>query len=63
MDEKTKTKFGIYVLLGLLVGALFGTMWGAGSENRVVWTAGGAFVGLAIAWFIAAAVIVREKNN
>jgi len=63
MDEKTKRKFGIYVFVGLLIGALLGTAWGAGSDNPILWTAGGALVGLAVAWFIGAAVIEREKKK
>lgn len=63
MDEKTKRKFGVYVFLGLLIGALLGTGMGASSANQAAWTAGGALAGLAIAWFIAAAVIERDKNK
>jgi membrane protease YdiL (CAAX protease family) len=61
MDEKMKRKFGIYVFLGLLIGALFGIFLGAGSENPFLGIGGGAFAGAAIGWFIAAAVM--EKGN
>lgn len=63
MDEKAKRKFGLYVFVGLLVGALLGTAWGAPSGNPVLWTAGGVLVGVAIAWFIAAAVLESEKKK
>ena len=62
MDKKTERKFGLYVFLGLLIGALFGVFLGAGSANPILGIGGGAFAGAAIGWFIAAAVIEKEKR-
>jgi ABC-type uncharacterized transport system permease subunit len=61
MDEKMKRKFGIYVFVGLLIGAIFGTFLGAGSENPFLGISIGALVGVALGWFAAAAAL--EKNR
>jgi hypothetical protein len=36
MDEKMKRKFGIYIFVGLLLGAAFGMSLGAGSANPIL---------------------------
>lgn len=53
-------KFGYYIFGGLLLGALLGWMWSA-SNNPLTGMGIGAFVGVAIGWFIAAAML--EKTN
>ena len=53
-------EFGYYVFGGLLIGAVFGSLWAA-NGNIVLGMALGALAGLAIGWFIAAAAL--EKNN
>ena len=63
MDEKMKRKFGIYVFLGMLIGAAFGLFFGAGGVNPLFGVGGGALVGVAIGWFIAAAMMEREKEK
>jgi hypothetical protein len=63
MDKKMERKFGIYVFLGLVIGAIFGTAMGASSENHILWIGGGALAGVFIGWFIAAAVLEKEKEK
>jgi len=63
MDEMMKRKFGIYIFLGLLVGALFGIFLGAGSANPILGIGGGALAGVFIGWLIAAAVMEKEKKK
>jgi ABC-type uncharacterized transport system permease subunit len=63
MDEKLKRKFGIYIFLGLLIGAVFGMFLGAGSTNPFLGVGGGALAGVFIGWFIAAVVMEKEKKK
>ena len=63
MDEKMKRKFGIFIFVGMLIGAAFGVFFGAGSANSIPGIGGGALVGAALGWFIAAAVTEKEKEN
>lgn len=58
MDKKMEQKFGIYVFLGLLIGAVLGTSLGTGG----IGIGGGALAGVFVGWFIAAAVIERERK-
>jgi ABC-type uncharacterized transport system permease subunit len=53
-------KFGYYIFGGLLIGAVFGSLW-ATNGNILLGVAFGALAGVAIGWFIAAAVL--EKSN
>ena len=55
-------KFGYYVFLGLLIGAVFGSLWSA-NGNAILGIALGGLAGAAIGWFIAAALIENEKKN
>lgn len=55
-------KFGYYVFLGLLIGAVFGSLWSANGNSILGITLGG-LAGAAIGWFIAAALIENEKKN
>lgn len=63
MDENMKRKFGIYVFAGLLIGAFFGMFLGAGSANPIPGVGVGALAGVFIGWFIAAAVMEKEKEK
>lgn len=63
MDEKMKRKFGIFIFVGMLIGAFFGIFFGAGSASSILGIGGGALVGAALGWFIAAAVMEKEKKN
>jgi ABC-type uncharacterized transport system permease subunit len=63
MDEKMKRKFGLYIFLGLLIGAFFGMFLAAGSANPFLGIGGGALAGVFIGWFIAAAVLEKEKKK
>jgi ABC-type uncharacterized transport system permease subunit len=58
-----KQRFGVYIFLGLLIGAVFGMFLGGGSANPILGIGGGAFAGAAIGWFIAAAVLEKEKEK
>ena len=57
-------KFGYYVFGGSLIGAVFGALWSA-NGNAILGTGIGAFVDVALGWFIAAAVLEKatKENN
>jgi uncharacterized membrane protein len=55
-------KFGYYIFGGLLIGAVFGSLWAA-NGNTLLGIAIGALVGTAIGWFAAAALLEREKEK
>lgn len=55
-------KFGYYIFGGLLIGALFGLLWAA-RGNAILGIGIGALVGMAIAWFAAAAAMEIEKQK
>jgi hypothetical protein len=63
MDKKTKRRFGIFIFAGLLIGALFGMLLGAGSANLFLGIGGGALIGASIGWFIAAADMEIAKEG
>ncbi len=50
-------KFGLFILLGLAIGASFGVFVGAAIGNIPLGIAFGAVGGLFLGWFIAAAVL------
>ena len=54
-------RFGIFILFGLLIGAAFGTFFGAAAENPLFSVGIGALVGLFLGWFIAAIVLETQK--
>lgn len=55
-------KFGYYIFSGMLLGAVLGMMWAA-KGNLLLGLGVGAFVGAAIGWFGAAAVMEKEKTK
>lgn len=55
-------KFGYYVFGGLLIGAVFGSLWSA-NGNILLGTGIGALVGMALGWFIAAAVLEKQSGK
>jgi uncharacterized membrane protein len=55
-------KFGYYIFAGLLIGAVFGSLWGA-KGNILLGIGIGALIGTAIGWFAAAAVLERQKDK
>ena len=57
-------KFGYYIVLGLLIGAVFGLGLGAANGNTI-WGIGlGALFGVFIGWFVAAAALQsRDKTK
>jgi ABC-type uncharacterized transport system permease subunit len=55
-------KFGYYIFGGLLIGAVFGSLWAA-NGNTLLGISIGALVGAAIGWFAAAATLEREKEK
>ena len=57
--EKT---FGYFIFGGLLLGAMFGLIW-AGGRNPVMGIGVGAMVGVALGWFIAAAILEQRKKE
>ena len=58
MDQK----FGYFIFLGLLIGAVFGLLWSE-SGNALPGIGIGALVGVFIGWFVAAAVIEKGKEK
>lgn len=50
-------KFGYYIVIGLLIGAIFGMGIGAANGNPVTGIGMGALAGVFLAWFIAAAIL------
>lgn len=57
--EKT---FGYFIFGGLLIGAMFGSIW-AGGENPIMGIGTGALAGAFLGWFIAAAVLEQRKKE
>jgi hypothetical protein len=55
-------KFGYYIVLGLVIGAIFGMGLGAASENTTWGIALGALFGVFIGWFVAAAAL-QNRNK
>lgn len=56
-------KFGYYIVVGLLIGGVFGMGLGAANGNTLLGVAGGALAGVFIGWFIAAAVLEYQKGK
>jgi ABC-type antimicrobial peptide transport system permease subunit len=54
-------KFGLYIILGAFIGALFGMAFMPVIENDGLAIFGGALAGVFLGWFIAAAVY--QKNS
>lgn len=59
MDEK----FGLFILVGLSIGASFGIFIGAAMENIPLGITFGAMGGLVISLFIDAATLENEKSK
>ena len=59
MDQK----FGYYIVLGLLVGAVFGFGLRAANGNVILGIGIGTFAGVFIGWFVAAAMLEREAKK
>ncbi|GIV65519.1 MAG: hypothetical protein KatS3mg046_779 [Bellilinea sp.] len=53
-------KFGFIIILGALIGAVFGLSFTPVLESDMFAVLGGALAGIFIAWFIAAAL--RQKS-
>jgi hypothetical protein len=56
-------EFGLYIILGLIVGANFGIFFGPVLGNTPLAIALGALGGVFIGWFIAAAVLESTKGK
>lgn len=54
-------KYGFYIVVGMLVGAIFGMGLGAASGNAYQGMGIGALAGVFVGWFIAAAALNRGK--
>jgi hypothetical protein len=59
MDEKS----GVYIVLGLVIGAVFGVSLGPAIGNTFLAIALCAFGGAFVGWFIAAAVLENSKGK
>jgi len=56
-------KFGTFILVGLLVGAVFGFGLGAANGNTLLGIGLGALAGVFLGWFVAAAALERETRK
>lgn len=56
-------KLAAFVILGLMIGALFGSGLGSANGNTLLGLGFGALAGVFLGWFIAAAVLENEKNR
>jgi hypothetical protein len=52
-------KYAFLIVLGLLVGAIYGVFYGKAIENDVLGVALGAFGGIFLGWFVA--IIAQNK--
>ena len=55
-------KSGLFVVLGLIIGGIFGFGLGAANANALLGTGIGALAGVFMGWFMAAAVHEKEKK-
>ncbi len=60
MDKK---KFGYYIFLGLVIGAVLGSGVGAANGNPLMGLTIGALIGLSIGWFGAAAIQQQKGKD
>ena len=60
---KMDRNFGLYIVLGLVIGAVFGVPFGPAIGNTTLAIALGAFGGVFVGWFIAAAVLEDSKGK
>ncbi len=55
--------FGLYVVLGMILGAVFGIAVGQALGNQILGIVGCALIGVFIGWFSAAAVGASKQNS
>jgi hypothetical protein len=55
-------EFGYYVFGGLIIGAILGALWSA-NGNTLLGAGVGALAGVAIGWFIGAAVLQEQTGK
>ncbi len=55
--------FGLYVVLGLIVGAQVGVFFIPVVENDALAILGGALAGVFIGWFVFAAMTMRKQDR
>ncbi len=60
-EIEMERRFGLYIVLGLVIGGVFGLGLGAANGNAALGIALGAIGGLFVGWFVAAAAL--EKRN
>lgn len=56
-------KFGLYLVFGAFLGALFGTAFTPVIEHDWLAVFGGVLTGVFLGWFIAAAAQTRNQNR
>ena len=56
-------KFGIYIVLGLAMGVIFGLGVGAANGNTPYGVGLGALFGTYIGWFVAAVAVERQNKK
>jgi membrane associated rhomboid family serine protease len=56
-------KFGLYIVAGLAMGAIYGIFFSPATDNGLLAIALGALAGLFLGWFVAIIVQQREKRD
>lgn len=56
-------KFGYYIVLGLVIGGVFGVFLGAAIGNTLLGIRLGALGGVFIGWFVAAAALQNRNGK
>jgi hypothetical protein len=56
-------KFGIYILVGLVIGVFFGMLLGPAIGNNLLGIGLGALGGVFVGWFAAAAALKRRGGE
>ena len=56
-------KFGYFIVVGLLIGAMFGMGLGAANGNPLFGIGLGALGGVFLGWFMATTALERQKNK
>ena len=63
VSESLKKRFGLYILVGLGFGAMFGIFLGEAIENAILEVPLGALGGVFVGWFVATAARENSKEK
>jgi hypothetical protein len=56
-------KFGVYIILGLLIGIIFGMGLGTANGNTIWGIAVGGLAGTFLGWFVATVALEQGNTN